>query len=116
MDIKPGNVTTCHISIVSNTLYWHKTLELTYTAYNMQQDKDKIRQCKYSGVMVLADDEKHPYLYGQVLDLFHVRVKNNGPHTLLPGGSEAILLMVWVCWFKLDRCQRVIFMVSNFNF
>ena len=92
-----------HISIVSNTLYRHKTLELTYTAYDMQQDKDKIRQCKYSGVMVLADDERHPYLYGQVLDLFHVRVKNNGPHTLLLGGSEAILPMVWVRWFKLDR-------------
>ena len=83
-----------HINVVSNTLYRHKTLQLTYTTYDMQEDSDRIVQRKYPGIMVLSDDEKHPYLYGQVLDLFHIRVKNNGPYTLLHNGGEATLPIV----------------------
>jgi hypothetical protein len=94
-----------HITIVSDTLYRHKTLELTYTTYDMQEDKDRIYQRRYPDVMVLSDDEEHPYLYGRVLDLFHVDVKNDSPNSLLPNNETAMLQMAWVRWFRLDTSQ-----------
>jgi hypothetical protein len=94
-----------HIDIVSNALYRHKTLQLRYTTYDMQGDKDTMRQTKYPGIMVLSDDEEHPYLYGSVIDIFHINVRNSGPCTLLTDGAEATLPMVWVRWFQCDRSQ-----------
>ena len=55
--------------------------------------------------MVLSDDEEHPYLYGRVIDIFHINVRNSGPCTLLADGSDATLPMVWVHWLKHDRTQ-----------
>ena len=94
-----------HIKIVSNTLYRHKTLELSYTTYDMQDDKDKLYQRLQPDIMVLSDDEEHPYMYGRVIDLFHVNVTNNGPNSLLPINETAMLQMAWVHWFKLDTSQ-----------
>jgi len=95
-----------HVRIVSDTLYRHKTLELTYTTYDMQEDKDKIYQRQHPDIMVLSDDEEHPYLYGRVLDLFHINVTNDGPNSLLPNNDFAMLQMAWVRWFKLDTSQE----------
>ena len=82
---------------MSNTLYRHKTLAINYTTYDMQEDKDTIYRCFHPDVTILSDDDKHPYLYGQVLDLFHVDVKNNGPNTILPMGTVATIPLAWVC-------------------
>ena len=71
----------------------------------MQEDRDKIYQRLYPDIMVLSDDEEHPYLYGRVLDFFHVNVTNDGPHSLLPNKEVAVLQMVWVRWLKLDTSQ-----------
>lgn len=101
-----------HIEIVSNALYRHKTLELHYTTYDMQEDKDVIYQRLHPDVMILSDDDEHPYLYGRVLDIFHVDVKNNGPGTMLETGAVVTIPMVWVRWLRLDtlaHCQ------SGFN-
>jgi len=97
-----------HITIVSNTLYRHKTLHLKYTTYDMLEGEDRIYQRRYPDVMVLSDDEEHPYMYGRVLDFFHVRVMNDGPDSLFPPGADVSLAdapmvqMAWVRWFKLD--------------
>jgi len=92
-----------HVKIISNTIYRHKTLQLMYTTYDMKEDHDRIYQQQYPDIMVLSDDNEHPYLYGRVLDFFHVNATNNGPDTLLPSGSDpAILQMAWVHWFKLN--------------
>ena len=70
----------------------------------MREDQDRIYQRRFPDVMVLSDDEAHPYLYGRVLDLFHVNVTNEGPTSLLPPGSgAAVLQLAWVRWFKLDQ-------------
>jgi hypothetical protein len=92
-----------HITIISNTLYRHKTLQLKYTTYDMLEGQDRIYQRRYPDIMVLSDDEEHPYMYGRVLDFFHVNVRNNGPDSLLPLASDAPMVqMAWVRWFKLD--------------
>jgi hypothetical protein len=92
-----------HVKIVSDTMYRHKTLQLTYTTYDMQEERETIYQRRYPDVMVLSDDEEHPYLYGRVLDFLHISVMNDGPSTLLPAGSTAILQLAWVRWFALNR-------------
>ena len=68
----------------------------------MREDQDKIYQRRYPDVMVLSDDQEHPYLYGRVLDFFHVIATNDGPSTLLQDNGSATLQMAWVRWFKLD--------------
>ena len=94
-----------YIKIVSNTLYRHKTLELRYTTYDMRGGKDKMYQRHHPDVMVLSDGEDHPYLYGRILDLFHVEVINNGPNSLLGEDTPAMLQMAWIRWFKLDTSR-----------
>ena len=89
-----------HIDIVSNLLYRHKTLQLKYTTYDMREDKDVMNKRKHPGIMVASDDEKHPYLYGSVIDLFHIKVRNRGPYSLFPDGGDPTLPIVWVRWFK----------------
>ena len=91
-----------HIEIESNTLYFYKTLKFTYTTYDMQEDKDKLYQRKYPDIMVLSDGEDHPYLYGHVLDFFHVNIKNNGPNSIVDRDEVVIVPVIWIRWFKLD--------------
>ena len=70
----------------------------------MLEDQEKLYQRGYPDIMVLSDDQEHPYMYARVLNLFHVNATNSGPDTLLPTGSNgATLQMAWVCWFKLDK-------------
>ena len=57
------NEDRCHVKIVLNALYRHKTLQLTYTTYDMHEDQDKLNQRRYQDIMVLSDSEDHPYLY-----------------------------------------------------
>ena len=95
-----------HIEILSDTLYRHKTLELSYTTYDMQQDKDTIYQRLHPDVMILSDDEEHPYLYGRILDLFHVDVRNNGPGSMLEVDAVVTVPLAWVHWFMLDTLDH----------
>jgi len=101
-----------HITVVSNTLYRHKTLQLKYTMYDMLEGLDKVYQRHYPDIMVLSDDEEHPYMYGRALDFFHVNVRNNGPNSFLPPeGEDPMVQMAWVHWFKLNKPLTV----SGFN-
>lgn len=92
-----------HINITSDVLYRHKTLQLRYPTYDMREDEEKIYQRRHPDIMVLSGDNEHPYLYGRVLDLFHISVKNNSPNTLIsPDSDPVILQLVWVRWFQLS--------------
>ena len=53
-----------HIKFIPDNLYRHKTLELSYTTYDMQEGQDRIYQRRLPDVMALSDDREHPYLYG----------------------------------------------------
>jgi len=91
------------VSIQGNTLYRHKTLKLRYTTYDMQDGEDKMYRRLHPDIMVLSDGDEHPYLYGQVLDIFHANVWNNAMNSSLTGEhNTARLEMVWVRWFKVD--------------
>lgn len=92
-----------YIDITSNMLYQHKTLQLKYTTYDMQEDKDMMNLRRYPGIMVSSDDQEHPYLYGSIIGLFHINVRNRGACSLFPEVSDATLPVVWVRWFRHDR-------------
>lgn len=96
-----------HVKVVSDTLYRHKTLQLRYTTYDMREEQDKLNQAQYQDIMVLSDDEDHPYLYGRVLDFFHAKVTNCAPNTILHNRVMCTLPMVWIHWFKLDSSQEL---------
>ena len=79
-----------------------------YTTYDMLEGQDKVYQRRYPDVMVLSDDEEHPYMYGRVLDFFHVNVRNNGPDSLLlPDTKDPMLQMAWIHWFKISEPQTL---------
>jgi len=72
----------------------------------MQGDEDRIYTKHHPNIMVLSDDDEHPYSYGHVLDLFHIGVMNNGPNSILTDGTRvATLEMVWVHWYTLSKPQ-----------
>lgn len=86
-------------------IYKHKILELTYITYDMRTERQTLFQHHSPDIMVLSDDEKTPYLYGRVLDFFHMNVANSNPSTLLPPNAQPVLPVVWVRWFKPDEPQ-----------
>ena len=65
----------------------------------MQKSEVKIYQRNYPDVMVLSNDNEHPYLYGHIIDIYHVDVRNNASNTILDGDT-ARLEVVWIQWFK----------------
>ena len=92
-----------HVSIQGNTLYRHRTLKLRYTTYDMRDGEDKMYQRLHPDIMVLSDSNKHPYLYGRVLDIFHTNVGNSASNSILTSGNcTARLEMVWVRWFRVE--------------
>ena len=70
----------------------------------MRNGEDKMYQRLHPDVMVLSDGNGHPYLYGQVLDIFHANVGNSGGNSILTGEHGAARLeMVWVRWFRVGE-------------
>ena len=69
----------------------------------MRGGEDTMYQRLHPDVMILADGEEHPYLYGRVLDIFHANVGNCAKNSMLTGEyGTARLEMVWVRWFRVS--------------
>lgn len=86
-------------------LYKHKTLELKHMTYDMRKEQQILYQRLLPDIMILSNEEAHPYTYARILDLFHVRVKNSGLNSILNPEEEAELPAVWVRWFKPEESQ-----------
>lgn len=64
----------------------HKTVKFNYTTYDVRRNQDVINPTKSSNnIMMLAKSDladasnRHPFLYGRVLGVFHVNVVCHGP-------------------------------------
>jgi hypothetical protein len=87
-------------------LYRHKKLNIKYDTYDMQEDEDIMYRRNNPGIMVFSPDDDHPYLYGCVLEFFHIEVINDGPNSMNKGkGIVGRLDMVWVHWYEQDQEQ-----------
>lgn len=91
-----------HIGIVRNMIYRHKKLNIKYNTYDMQEGEDVIYPKGNPGIMVLSSGGDHPYLYGRVLDLFHIEAINYRKGSIF-GMEPCRLEMVWVQWYELDQ-------------
>jgi hypothetical protein len=95
----PGEDNTEQIFIEDDTLFEHPILNIKYTSYEVQQEKD-IVHVGYgrTGIMVytptLGVDESEPWSYANVLAVYHVTVRtasNPEPQTLT---------VLWVRWMQ----------------
>ena len=93
------------VFIVNDQLYEHQTLQVNYTTYDARRDQDTINPRTHADVMFLSRDNPsavnaHPYLYAQVLKIFHLRILHTGPSSRDTGVQEFDVL--WVRWFQRD--------------
>ncbi len=68
-----------NLSLINNCIYSHQILQINYTTYDVQQNKDSINLHTCSDIMMLTcedniDDWSHPYLYARVIGIFHATV------------------------------------------
>ena len=91
------------INIKDNYIYFHSTLSINYTTYDLQCDQDSINLLRCSDIMVLShkDEKTHPYWYMHVIHIFHVFVRVYKNLHILPVhithlDEHSFCLVVWV--------------------
>lgn len=98
-----------HVEIVNDRMYRHKVLRVNYTTYDIRRDQDVIKPGGHCNIMLLAgdsDDEGdplHPYWYAQVLDIFHVVVRYDGPGSTRLTRKGVRMDLLWVRWYTRDQ-------------
>lgn len=97
------------IEIVNGRLYEHKTLRVHYTTYDLRRDYDLINPSKQANVMSVGHDIDistgisdigHPFLYAQVLKIFHADIFYTPP-----GSKPSLHSMefLFVRWYRQDK-------------
>jgi hypothetical protein len=83
-------------------MYKHEVMRINFTTYDMRRAQDSINiNTPHAFIMALAhedegEDDWHPYLYAQVLGIFHVNIR-------LSDCTEAERVdFLWVHWFGRD--------------
>ncbi|KAE9393772.1 hypothetical protein BT96DRAFT_828669, partial [Gymnopus androsaceus JB14] len=107
------------VSISLDRMYKHKVLRVNYTTYDMHHAQDSINPRTHPHVMVLSDDDDHPYHYACILVIYHAMVS-------LGNQPPCQMDFLWVCWFGFDsercwgwkakRLPRVGFLDSQYAF
>lgn len=94
------------VRFTANRIYFHKTLRVNYTTYDMQRSQDVINPSSHADIMVLSheDDSEadpHPYWYARVINIFHVNVYRDAfgedPRT-----APQRMDVAWIRWFGRD--------------
>jgi len=93
-----------HIRILKDTLYRHAKLTIQYVTYDTQVAEDTLYAKEHPGIMVICpDSDGHPYLYGRILDIFHMEVENDGGNALFVDNGRIRVDMVWVHWYECNQ-------------
>ena len=95
----PGEDNTEQLFIENDTLYEHPILNIKYTSYEVQREKDTIHLgYGRTGIMVytpmLREDENEPWSYANVLGVYHVTIR-----TAFKPEPET-LTVLWVRWMQ----------------
>ena len=94
----PGRNSTEQIFIENDTIYEHPILNIKFTSYDVQHERD-IVHLGYgrTGIMVYTptrEDDSEPWLYAAILAIYHITVRtasNPEPETLT---------VLWVRWMQ----------------
>ncbi|HEV7737304.1 MAG TPA: hypothetical protein VGO47_08050 [Chlamydiales bacterium] len=89
------------VKILNNSIYTHKTLRINYTTYDNRRAQDYLNTTTHTDFMMLAHDElTHPYWYGRIIMIFHVKLLHTGPNSNLR--DPQVLQVLQVRWFGMD--------------
>ena len=88
------------VRIINNRIYSSKVLRVNYTTYDIRRDQDSMNPRTSCDVMVLSQDEEHPFWYARVLGVFHAQVLHVGPAAL--NRSVQHMEFLWVRWFGIE--------------
>ncbi|TRM61255.1 hypothetical protein BD626DRAFT_558654 [Schizophyllum amplum] len=106
------------LHIQNDRVYWHQSMRINYTTYNMRRAQDVINPDFRSDIFVYAtDDDAHPFWYARVIGILHVNVYDPVRRT-----SERMEVL-WARWYAFDsdnssgwkakRLHRVGFVPGN---
>ena len=95
------------VYITGDRFYKHNLMRLNYTTYDVRWAQDIINPSTSNcNIMILADQissdlapvSPHPYLYGQVLGIFHINATYTGPN--VTGYYSHRVDFLWVRWYQ----------------
>lgn len=95
----PTEDNTRRVFIENDTLYEHPILNIEYTSYEVQREKDIVHLgYGQTGIMVytpeLKEDENEPWSYANVLAVYHVTVRTSF------SSEPQTLTVLWVRWMQ----------------
>ena len=68
--------------------------------YNVCHDQDSLNPRTHSDIMVLSEDDTHPFWYARIVGIFHAMALHTGPKST---SQEPIKMdFLFVRWFGLD--------------
>ncbi|EJC99104.1 uncharacterized protein FOMMEDRAFT_94263, partial [Fomitiporia mediterranea MF3/22] len=67
------------LHIKNDKLFCLKVLHINYTTYNVRRAQDSLNPWTHADIMLLLDNTEHPYIYTQIIGLFHAEVSYMGP-------------------------------------
>ncbi|KIR51586.1 hypothetical protein I315_05809 [Cryptococcus gattii Ru294] len=98
------------ISIVDDKIFWHNTLRLFHTKYNMERTYDVINpNLKPIDVMLQGPvDDNQPFLFARVMRIFHIDVykKRKAGLVTMDDVEKHCLPVIWVRWYETDGDWR----------
>lgn len=109
------------LSIKNNVAYWHQTMRINYTTYDIRREQCLLNPKKQTDIMVYSSspDSKLPYSFARVEGILRVKVIYNGTSPPL----EKEMTVLWVRWYCISnedemgwenrRLPRVEFMKEN---
>ncbi|EEB95010.1 hypothetical protein MPER_06086, partial [Moniliophthora perniciosa FA553] len=91
-------------SIANNKIYEHKTMRLYYSTYDLRRMQDTISIRTHPDIMMLSNDKSSPYLFGQVVGIYHLHVTDLGEPPSKQFRKKMEVL--WVRWYHVDAEYR----------
>ena len=92
------------VRIKCDKVYWHRTLRINYTTYDLCRMQDSLNPRTHADIMLLSPDndskDKHPYVYARIVGLFHTDFSYSNTRTA--HRTYTRLDIAWIRWFQMD--------------
>jgi hypothetical protein len=91
------------IILANNQLFEHTILRINYAMYDLRREQDSMNARTHADIMMLSHKDhkdRHPYLYAQIIKVFHVNVWYYGPG--INQTAPTHMHVLFVHWFGHD--------------